>query len=331
MSIIGGIGTGLAAISGLANTFGIGNNSSKKQLQQQQALTDMQKEANKELMEDSFAYQKNLYDHTYAKNTAQAQVRNLKAAGLNPALAYGLQGAGGGSTTGSGSASVGGGSASGEAEMQTANTAKQGMALQLAKLSSEVKLNESVAEKNEADAEQAKAKTTTEENSRDILIENMRQEGIFRLQENYGNAFERSWDGENEGDEMSSHNAIYNWNERIKTDSAYANKIKTAINKTIQETNKAAADAINTNTRTENYWKELQNATMHAMAASKTAEATETIAENDKVKAAAQKLAAEFNAGEFTNWKTWTDLTLKTLEEAGGILTKTGGLKKVIK
>ena len=71
-----------------------------------------------------------------------------------------------GGTTGSSSAgSVGGGSASDEASRKNADLQSQGMALQLAKLASEIEVNKSIANANNANAD-----TTNE--SRDLLIEN---------------------------------------------------------------------------------------------------------------------------------------------------------------
>lgn len=80
----------------------------KRQIKQQQALTDMQFGANKRLMDIN--YQKQL--EMWEKTNYGAQKEQMQKAGLNPGLLYGMSG-GGGTTTGSGGASVGGGSAPG--------------------------------------------------------------------------------------------------------------------------------------------------------------------------------------------------------------------------
>lgn len=151
MDPLTGIAIGTGAINAASNAFGIGS-SADKQIEQQQKLTDMQKNANAELMAKSYEQQRNMYDYTYSKNTPAQQVENLKAAGLNPALMYGIGGQGG-ATAGSGGAQVSGSQASAETDREANKIAQQGMALQLAKLQSEVDVNESVAKVNTAEAE----------------------------------------------------------------------------------------------------------------------------------------------------------------------------------
>ena len=89
-----------------------------------------------------------MYDYTYDKTKTSAQVKNLKEAGLNTALMYGMSGAGGATgQTGSASAgSVSGASASDSASRDQAKTAQMGMGLQLQKLQSEIDVNKSIAE-----------------------------------------------------------------------------------------------------------------------------------------------------------------------------------------
>lgn len=82
----------------------------------------------------------------------EAKVKQLKEAGLNPALIYGMGGAGGGTTGNISAPQVSQGSAPNVAAATANKTASVGMALQLAKLQSEIKVNESVAEANKAAA-----------------------------------------------------------------------------------------------------------------------------------------------------------------------------------
>ena len=56
------------------------------------------------------------------------------------------------------------------------------------------------------------------------------------------------------------------------------------------------------------------NACIEARAQQKNAETNAQLAENDKVKAAAQKLSAEFQTGEFVNWKTGVDTAISALQ-----------------
>jgi len=112
-----------------------------RQQGQQQELMDYQNKLNWKTMDKSQRLQKDMYEYTgYG-----SKVRQMKEAGLNPALMYGGSGAGGG-TTGSGAAL---GVSGGQAPNAAANI---GMGLQLAKLRSEIAVNESVAKVNEAEA-----------------------------------------------------------------------------------------------------------------------------------------------------------------------------------
>lgn len=144
LAMIGGIvGGGLS----LVNSF--------SQVGKQKKLTQLQEEANSRLMDKSYAHQKELYDYTYNKNKPVQQVRNLEEAGLNPALTYGLGGQGG-ALAGSGGASVSGAMAPNDAENLNSKTNAMGMVLQLAQLRSSIEVNESIANKNNAEANKTK-------------------------------------------------------------------------------------------------------------------------------------------------------------------------------
>lgn len=151
MDPITGMAIGSGVVSAANSIFDIGN-SRDKQLEQQQKLTDIQKNANAELMAKSYEQQRNMYDYTFSKNTPAAQVARLKEAGLNPALMYGIGGQGG-ATAGGGGAAVSGSQASSATDWEANRIAQQGMGLQLAKLRSEIDVNKSVANANNADAE----------------------------------------------------------------------------------------------------------------------------------------------------------------------------------
>lgn len=77
----------------------LANYNDKRQLRQQQKLTDIQLNANKEMSAYNYDQQYNMW----LKTNYPAQVDQLKQAGLNPALLYGGGGSGGSTTTGSGS------------------------------------------------------------------------------------------------------------------------------------------------------------------------------------------------------------------------------------
>jgi hypothetical protein len=142
----------MAALQTASNIFDIGGNRlRKKQLEQQQKLTNMQIAANKELADYGMGISKEMFEATgYG-----AQRRQMEAAGLNPALMYGHAGAGG-STMSAGAGNAGMGLASDEASQRIARTQAVGMALQNALLSSQIKNIDADTEEKLARAEKTK-------------------------------------------------------------------------------------------------------------------------------------------------------------------------------
>ena len=179
-----------------------------------------------------------------------------------------------------------GGHASGEAERKANDLATVGMGLQLQKMQSEIDVNKSVANANNASAGLSTAKTETENKSRDIAIENIRQAGITNWLENQLKEYKLS--GEDQG---LVRNAVLKVYTSVDANSLEIRELNSSILKTLADTGNANAQALLTNKRAEGYAQELINATVKADA--------------DKVKAAAIKLSAEWDTGEFTNWKTW--------------------------
>ena len=133
-SVAGAAGTGLTGALlapigqqigyGLGKLTGYNKALERDQLRQQQALTDIQSNANLGLMKESYSQQKALWEAT----NAPAEVAQLKAAGLNPALMY--KGAGMGST-GGGTASVGGAQASDSSSRMNALNMQTGMGMSI--------------------------------------------------------------------------------------------------------------------------------------------------------------------------------------------------------
>lgn len=175
----GGAAAGIGGAIGSEAAYGIGEllgtnkRRANQQIEQQQKLTDIQSQANSKLMNQSYDKQFELWN----KTQAEAQVKHLKEAGLNPALIYAKGGAGG-STSGSGSTSVSGATASNETERQIATNQQTAMGLQLQKMNSEIQLNEALTKKNEADAQFTTGaqteKTSTETKEITSKIENLK-------------------------------------------------------------------------------------------------------------------------------------------------------------
>lgn len=284
-----GIGGGIGAALGEQIGYGLGELTGmnekrrKQQLAQQKALTDIQSEANLGLMKESYKEQKTLWDTT----NAEAQVAHLKAAGLNPALVYAKGGAGG-STSGGGGTSVGSGTASDESSRKQADIAAMGMGLQMQRIQSEIDVNKSIAEKNRAEAQ------TTEE-SRTYVIDKLRQEGHGAWLDNIKNQYVMGDTGN-----VVHKNAMTGKTAYISDSSLFTEQITTDIAKAQAEKGNAEAQALLANEKAKGYFQELLNDTLRA--------------DSDKIRATAQKLATEFNTGEFTNWKTWADLASQTIK-----------------
>lgn len=137
---IGSIGN---AAAGGALGLVLGEYNDRRQIEQQQKLQDMQIKGQKEMSDYS---QKQQYD-MWNKTNFDAQVGQMKKAGLNPGLMYGMGGSGG-TTTGSAGGSVGGGNApSGGQEV--------GMGMQMAMMGAQVRLTEAQAKKAEVEAAKA--------------------------------------------------------------------------------------------------------------------------------------------------------------------------------
>lgn len=277
-----------------------GNRMRRKQIEQQQKLTNIQVDANKELANHGMGISKEMFDYTgYG-----AQRKQMEEAGLNPALMYGHAGAGG-STTSASAGSAGGGQASDEASLKQAQMAQQGMMLQLAKLGSEIAVNKATAKEKEANAELTSEKKTTEVNQRDILIEKLRQEGVAQWFENLENDVKRGGVLQ-DGEVRLFRNAGLDVSTAFQKTSLWNQEVTTAIAKTMAEIGNTEAQELLTNKRAEGYWQELLNATKQANA--------------DAVRAAALKLSTEWETGEFTNWRTWADLGIKAVNTVANVI-----------
>lgn len=205
----------------------------KDQLEQQRKLTDIQQNANFQSMDKQQAMQKEMFEHTFdiqsKYNSAAQQVQRYKEAGLNPALMYtnGSAGMAGGTTGGVGMGSVSGGSASDEASRKAIDLQMQGMALQNAKLASEIEVNKSVANNNNANA-------NTTNSTRDILIENMTQTGESQWLQNVITKFNMQFDATDKETAMTAWNKYFGdiW---LSADSTKKQELANVVLKTAKE------------------------------------------------------------------------------------------------
>lgn len=156
LSLITGAATGVANLT---------SDDAETQQAYQLELMKRQNEYNRAAAERQMAMQKEMYEYT----GFGSKVRQLKEAGLNPGLIYGMGSAGGGVTGNTSAAQTGLGSAPNVASSRATRLQSIGMSLELAKLKSEIEVNESV-----ADANRAKAGLDTSLNS----TEGLKQIGI---------------------------------------------------------------------------------------------------------------------------------------------------------
>lgn len=122
----------------------LGNQARQQQTNEEYQKMMYQGNINKDLANHTMKNQKELWDYTNYPN----QVKQMKLAGLNPALMYGTAGQGGQSSAGQ-TGPVGLSDSKGVAMQQQ----QMAMGLQLAQIASQIKVNDSVAEKNKAEAE----------------------------------------------------------------------------------------------------------------------------------------------------------------------------------
>lgn len=189
----------LNTTTGLINNMTAARNADKDAQKQQEYQLELMSQSDKytkENVERAVAAQKELYEYT----GFASKVRQMKEAGLNPGLIYGMGASGGGGVTGNTAAPAGPqGSAPNMAGFRQNAIAQQGMALQLQKLQSEIDVNKSIAEANRAEAtmksgvetevkqaEIESIKTTIQNVATQTKSEELKQDGI-RLE----NAFKK--------------------------------------------------------------------------------------------------------------------------------------------
>jgi len=152
-SFIENLGQGMAAqaTSGIMGLV-LGGINDRRQIKQQQKLQDMQIAGNKQMID----YQKAKDLEMWKATNYPAQMQQIKEAGLNPALLYGMGGAGG-STTGGGAPSVQGGHAptGGHEAIDSMGISMQAalMKAQVENIQADTKLKESTIPKTEAETQ----------------------------------------------------------------------------------------------------------------------------------------------------------------------------------
>lgn len=183
--LLGGLGEQIGF--GIGELTGYNKKIAKRQVEQQQKLTDQQVTAQKELAQNA----KNLEYQQWLDTNYPAQVQQLKEAGLNPALVYGSAGEGG--TTGAGGqGSATGGTASDETSRKLANQGTTGLGIQLRKAEAEIANIEADTEKKKGvDTEKTKTEIKNIENATALIAEQTNSEVIKRQGLELQNEFQK--------------------------------------------------------------------------------------------------------------------------------------------
>lgn len=158
-------------IAGAAYGLASKNNAQNTQYANQRSLMELQAKINQQQANHNQKLAKEMWKYTSYPN----QIKMMKEAGLSPGLIYG-QGGSGGSTAGAGQAS---GVGLPNDNSVAVGLQAQEMGLQLANIASQIKLNESQANKNNAEAEKtAGIDTQVQQATMDNLIAQTANEKI---------------------------------------------------------------------------------------------------------------------------------------------------------
>lgn len=291
-------GTNLLGI-GLQNTYNQQNFENQLTLQHNQYLNQLALANNQQQLA-----QQN-WDYTNYEN----QVKHMQNAGLNIGLMYNGSGQGGQSL------GQGQGSAAGASAIPLTNPFKDARMMDIASAMSNIRLQEAQANNLSAQSTLANAQakkvtneTPTSGSLGDITLENLKQAGIAQWFENLKTEYmNKSPEEKQMSDGEVYRNVIYNKQGSIPSENSLnIQKFNAELFKTEAEKLNLDANALLTNTKAQGYWQELLNETAKADAAG--------------IQAKAQKLAAEWNTGVFTNWKTWADLGMNAVKAAGSLI-----------
>lgn len=247
-------------------------------------------------------YQENRQQE-YEWSLPENQIRNLIEAGLSPALigAEGLGGLGGSVKGTAGGAQGDGAGAIQPAQEETAyekkiaNLQLAALTANISKIKSEIEVNETKAEEQKANAENKGAITQTENEIRPAKIRKEIEQGKAQWLQNLVTEWENRGGEGKEG--IAKLDDLYGYME-INGESRTAKRINADITEAITrgELNKSLKEAAIAQEallkeETRGYWIKLQQAAFQN--------------DTERMKAEAVKLSAEWDTGEYTNWKTW--------------------------
>lgn len=282
-ALSGGLQSGLSgAIGGLlSNVFGqIG------QGKQQQAQLNMQKELLEQsaainykygemAAENAYKRQMEMYERSYQDQSYSAMRKQMEDAGLSVGLMYGGSGSGGGSGAMSGApmgatGTGGAGQADSPAAQKMANMKVMEVGLAMQAKKAEIDLIKAQTNQADANAEKTREDAETNRQTREGVVEKLRQEGFGTWVDAISKKYELEGQAGQEYEVVNSYTG-----DRIKVETGtYLSQARTAeiLNimastaKTDAEKKGAEAMAQLTNEKAKGYVQELANATLQANA-----------------------------------------------------------------
>lgn len=333
--LTGGLTSGISgAISGLFGGIGA-KKRLKRQVDAQKQLNEQAAKLNYEYgekaAENAYQRQMEMYERSYQDQSYSAMRKQMEDAGLSVGLMYGNGGNGGsgGATTGAPQGETGGaqaGTADSPATQQAAAIQQAQLGLGLVSMKKDLALKDAQIEEINANAEAKRAeaglaaeKKITEMQQREKFLKKLDEENLKTWLENQITVFKTKFNDDNFSGFISTGPDGQNY--EFSKKSFFGEELAAEIAKKWAEAgeasgNEEAAKAMAklNNEKAKGYWIELLNASIHA--------------EAHAMEAAARKLAAEHETGEYANWKTWVDIgTDITSEIAKALLFRRFGGK----
>lgn len=329
-SVIGGgiIGGAGKAVGGLFGAIGAGARQRKLLQAQEQAQMRLNEQAAKlnftygeAAANNAFERQMKMYERSYKDQSYAAMRNQMEEAGLSVGLMYGGAGAGGagGATSGAPMGATGGAEAGNAGSTIAAAVEQelglQRMGLEVASLKQDIENKEKTGENIDANTDNLKEEAAlkksqrqTEDESRDVKIEKIRQEGKFTWIQNLHSKWLDEHDGsviENPGvdlynnDIFGSHGIVNNsiW-AGMNSQNLY--KLLTDIGKVERENDLLEIEKVIKGEEAKHTFALLMSAITKNNA--------------EAAKAYAEELATKHSIGEHVNWKTFVDYGVMGVE-----------------
>lgn len=229
-------------------------------------------------------------------NSWESQVADAQNAGLSVGLLYGGGGAGGaGGRAGGGAQGEGAGGGAPQApnylDIAAVKNQRIANSIEAARTGGEIQVSKAEAEKIKAETEKIKEDTETSKELTPLQKALLKEQGIAQWIDNVRKDWENA--GGEEGTSYRSKSEVLDATTFISKAGNFDKQQAAEIAKAISEVE------LNTEKK-RSLWEEVLNARKRE--------------DTEAEKAAALKLAAEWSTGEYTNWKTWTELAGKATE-----------------